>query len=83
MLGAACVQKEKCPETGKSHYQGFAMLTKVMRFAAIKKELLCDSAHVEKCRGTPQQAWDYCCKEETRIDGPWTVGTRPGGRGSR
>lgn len=53
------------------------------RVVRIKKILGCQSAHIEKAKGTPQQAWDYCCKEETRVDGPWSRGERPTGQGSR
>lgn len=79
----AVVQQEKCPETGKLHYQGFGMLQTPKRVTAIKKLLCCESAHIEKTKGTPQQAWDYCTKEDTRVDGPWEFGPRPAGRGAR
>lgn len=79
----ACVQKEKCPETGKEHYQGFCMFVKPMRYSSIKELLKCDSAHLEKTKGTPLQAWEYCEKEESRIDGPWKYGDKPKGSGHR
>lgn len=80
----AVVQREKCPETGRLHYQGFLELVSPMRFNAIKGILRCDSAHLEKRKGTPQQAWDYCTKEDTREDGPWEYGEgRPKGQGTR
>lgn len=82
-IKCAAVQREKCPETGREHYQGFLMLASTLRYAAIKKLLQSDSAHLEKTMGTPQQAWDYCTKEETRIDGPWTFGNKPVGQGNR
>jgi len=40
-------------------------------------------AWVRKARGTPQQCWDYCTKDDTRVDGPWTKGERPVGAGKR
>lgn len=79
----AVVQQEKCPDTGRLHYQGFAMLTSPKRLNAIKNILGSDTVHVEKNKGTPQQAWDYCTKEDTRVDGPWIFGSRPSGRGAR
>lgn len=82
-IKCAAVQKEKCPDTGREHFQGFIQLVKPMRYAGIKKLLQCDSAHLEATKGTPQQAWDYCTKEDTRIDGPWTYGERPKGQGNR
>jgi len=82
LLRAVC-QKEKCPDTDKEHYQGFATFKTPSRLAKVKEVLGCDSAHIEKAKGTPLQAWEYCTKEETRIDGPWTYGTPPQGQGTR
>lgn len=79
----AAVQKEKCPDTAREHYQGFLMLTKPMRLMSIKAILQCESAHLEKTKGTPQQAWEYCVKDDTRIEGPWTYGDKPVGNGHR
>lgn len=79
----AAVQKEKAPDTGREHYQGFVSLSSAVRMAAVKKLLKCESAHVEKAKGSPQQAWDYCVKEDSRVDGPWIFGERPGGQGNR
>lgn len=82
-IKCACVQKECCPDTGRNHYQGYCQFNNPCRFGKIKEILKCESAHLEKTKGTPQQAWDYCCKEESRIDGPWTYGDRPKGAGAR
>lgn len=82
-IKCAVVQKEKCPETGREHYQGFLQLVKPARFTRIKDILKCESAHLEKAKGTPVQAWDYCCKEESRVDGPWIYGEKPKGAGAR
>lgn len=79
----AAVQQEKCPDTGREHFQGFVQLVKPMRLMSIKSLLKCDSAHLERTKGSPIQAWDYCTKEETRIGGPWTYGDKPGGQGKR
>lgn len=79
----AIVQKEKCPDTEKIHYQGFMELKSSMRFGGIKTILRCDSAHLEKRKGTPLQAWEYCAKEESRVEGPWQYGDPPKGQGHR
>lgn len=79
----AIVQKEKCPDTGRIHYQGFLELLSPMRYSGIKSILKCESAHLEKRKGTPQQAWEYCAKEESRVDGPWQYGEPPKGQGHR
>jgi hypothetical protein len=79
----AVVQKEKCPETNREHFQGFMCLKTPSRLGRVKELLNCESAHVEKAKGSPTQAWEYCTKEETRIDGPWKYGQIPEGRGKR
>lgn len=62
-----------CPKTGKHHWQGFVQLKKTMRMSAVKTEIGDDAIHLEKRRGTPDEARDYCMKDE-RIDGPWEEG---------
>lgn len=63
--------------------QGYAQLVTPSRLPKIKELLGSPTAHIEKAKGSPQQAWDYCTKEETRIEGPWCTGLRPGGAGTR
>lgn len=79
----AVVQKEKCPESGKEHFQGFCCLKTPARLGKVKELLGDATAHIEKAKGSPKQAWDYCCKEESRVEGPWTFGTLPEGPGKR
>lgn len=64
------VQKELCPKTGRLHLQGFMQLY----FSRDLFELLRDipelvGAHCEPRRRTVAHAIDYCCKEETRVEG--------------
>lgn len=67
---------------GTPHYQGYAELTKPVRFSTLKKWL--PTAHFEPRRGTREQARDYCMKEESREDGPWEHGSwEAGGQGKR
>lgn len=68
-------QVEKCPETGKKHIQGYIELHKPRRLNAMKELLGDEKIHLEKRRGTREQARDYCMKEETRIEGPYEYGT--------
>lgn len=82
-IKCAVVQKEKCPDSGREHFQGYLQLLAPSRLNAVKKILNEDTAHLEVRKGTPQQAWDYCTKEESRVDGPWTFGDRPAGQGKR
>ena len=56
-------QLEKCPETGKEHYQGM-LTTPQERFAAIKKVFR--TAHIEKAR-KPTALAQYVKKEDTRL----------------
>lgn len=76
-------QKEKCPESNSEHYQGYLELSKPQRIGAIKRSIG-GSIHLEKRRGTRDEARDYCRKEDTRVDGPWELGSwKSGGAGSR
>lgn len=69
---------------GTEHYQGYIELYKTTRIAALKK--LVKEIHWESRGGTPEQARDYCMKEDTRIEGPWEYGawsSKRGGQGKR
>lgn len=79
----AAVQKEKAPETGREHFQGYVALKSPMRLSGVKTLLGDDTAHLEPCKGSPLQSWEYCTKEDTRVDGPWTYGDAPKGQGNR
>lgn len=56
------VGNETCPTTQKLHYQTFVQLKKKLRFAQVKK-IFGATAHIEAMKGTPQQASDYCKKD--------------------
>lgn len=78
-----CVyQLEQCPESSRQHLQGYIELNSPTRVGRIKT-LLGDSVHLEKRRGTRDQARDYCRKLDTRIDGPWEFGDFGVGQGQR
>jgi methionyl-tRNA synthetase len=57
-------QTEKCPDTGRLHYQGFIRTTSQQRFSALKK--VYPGVHIE-----PARNWDalvaYCKKNETAL----------------
>lgn len=55
------------------HLQMYFEFNQPIRRSQIYKIL--GSGHLEPRRGTREQARDYCQKEETRLDGPWTLGT--------
>ncbi len=64
-------QKE---DAGTPHYQGYVEYAKPKRLSAMKK--ISNRAHWEPRFGTQQEAITYCTKEETRVDGPWELGTK-------
>lgn len=78
----AVYQVECCPSSMKKHTQGYVELKKVMRFNSIKK--MFPKCHIEKRRGTRDEARNYCMKEDTRVAGPIEIGSwEAGGQGSR
>lgn len=48
-------------ESGTPHLQGFVILSRRRHLAGVR-ELISTRGHFEICRGTPQQASDYCKK---------------------
>ncbi len=77
-------QLEKCDETGKEHFQGYAEFATPMRLNAVKKLLGYDKVHLEARLGTRDEARAYCMKTDTRLDGPFELGEwSSGGQGKR
>lgn len=70
-------QQERA-ESGTLHWQGAVYFKN-----RVTRPKWDDGMHWEPMRGTPRQAWDYCTKEETRVDGPYTHGAEPKGAGAR
>lgn len=75
-----CGQLEKAPTTDKLHIQWFVNFDKPQRHSCIKK--FDNSVHTEKVK-INNGAHDYCMKEETRVEGPWTYGIKPVQRNSK
>lgn len=69
---AAIFSKEKCPTTQRIHFQGYIEFYGQIRNNTIHKKLF--NCHMEVRRGTAQQAWSYCEKPATHVEGPWTFG---------
>lgn len=69
--------EEIAPTTGTAHLQGFANLSKPMRFSTIKKHLH-NSIHIEKANGSDEQNQTYCKKS-----GTWFEQGTPCSQGSR
>jgi len=57
------------------HYQGYIIFSSLKRLSSLKKYN--KRAHWEPRQGTHEQALAYCTKTETRVEGPWTLGTPP------
>lgn len=53
-------------EDGTPHYQGFIIMKNRIRLTGMKKHL--PRAHLEAMKGTPQQASDYCKKEDDYVE---------------
>lgn len=69
-------QLEKAPETGTLHWQGFISFHRPRRINWLKR--YCSrTAHFEVRKGTFQQAYDYCTKSDSRVEGPWEFGEKP------
>lgn len=69
------VQLEKCPDTSRLHWQGFVQLSK--QRTRSKLQSLFSGLHCERRKGSIADAINYCQKEETRVNGPWTDGDLP------
>jgi len=68
-------QQEKCPKSGRLHFQGYCEFSRPVRMQQAKEQLNDQSCHVEPRIGTREAAIAYCTKEATRIDGPWVSGS--------
>lgn len=77
-------QQEKCPSTGKLHWQGYAEFNDKITMNTLKSQIGDNSAHCEIRHGTRDQAREYCRKLNTRESGPFEFGDwNKGGQGSR
>lgn len=60
-------QQEKCPSTGKLHFQGYVEFSEKKSIKNVQAILNDDKCHLETRKGSQKQAIDYCCKEESRV----------------
>lgn len=61
---------------GTIHWQGYAHFNKCVRLTFLKRSIS-SRIHWEPRRGTFEQAFKYCTKEDTRQDGPFYFGVPP------
>lgn len=71
-------QKEKCPTTGKEHFQWALWTREKIRFSTLRNKLAAFKPYVKQVKGSnTEKAQQYCMKEESRLAGPWQYGTAP------
>ena len=77
-------QAEKCPTSGRVHWQGYIHVNTPVGLATLQRELGLPGVHAEVRRGNHQEAREYCRKEESRVPGslPIEIGDPPA-QGSR
>jgi len=76
-------QLEKCPKTGKLHFQGYVEFTRGVTMKQCQTYIGKPKCHVEKAGGSKSDNEHYCGKLETRIEGPWRHGELGGNQGER
>lgn len=75
-LDYAVWQQEKCPSTGRLHFQFIIGTKNRCRFNTAKAIIKDKEAHIEHARDI-QKSVEYCSKQETRVDGPFYYGATP------
>jgi len=68
-------QQERCPSTGRLHFQGYLEYRRSVRMATVKRDMASPGVHLEPRKGSRTEARNYCEKDESRIAGPWSGGT--------
>lgn len=64
---------EKCPKTGKEHYNGYVQFYKACRYAKFQK-IIDEKCYCQIPCGTDQQNIDYCSKLKTKIGETYEFG---------
>jgi len=77
-------QRERCPDTGRLHWQGYCECHRGQRITTIQSFLGIAGGHIERRRGTQSEAIDYCQKAESRVSEAVEKGARKtAGAGTR
>lgn len=76
-------QLERCPNTGKLHYQCFFILKKKKSMNPFLTGLYASSGNLAIMKGKVKQCEIYCGKEDSRVEGPWKWGQLPENAGKR
>ena len=61
-------------DTGTEHLQGYVEFVEGMTWSEVK-EIFGETTYFRRRRGIRQSAREYCTKKESRIRGPWEIGT--------
>ena len=72
------VYQLEATEEGFIHYQIYVEYKNAKTFKGVQKDFQYKDGgycHIEQRRGSRDQARDYCMKEDSRIEGPWEIGT--------
>lgn len=75
LISYAVWQRELAPTTGTPHFQGYLEVKRASRFTALHKYPGLEHASFQTAKGSAEQNFQYCTKENSREDGPWTYGT--------
>lgn len=75
---AYAVYQLESGKKGTPHLQGYVRFTTRLRLTAIRKlwRPPMNKAHWQPCKGTEQQNYNYCTKEEGHLEGPWFINER-------
>lgn len=65
-------QLEKCPDTGRYHYQGYVIFKYKVKLSTLKN--MHSTNHYDIRRGKHSDAVWYTSKDESRVEGPWKFG---------
>jgi len=63
-------QLERCPSTGRLHYQGYMEFQDPVRYSGAVAALG-GGVSVRHCRGSREDNLKYCSKSVSKVDGPW------------
>lgn len=74
-------QQEQCPTTGRVHWQGYVLFNSPRSERSVR--LLYRGDHIEVAKGSPEQNFAYCTKDETALGSRREFGVRPTKPGSR
>lgn len=68
-------QQERCPSTNRLHWQGYVVYNSPRSEQSVRRSFHPD--HIEVARGTPDQNFDYCTKDDTSLGTRVELGVRP------